>query len=1347
MPLIRCLLLTENDEEILVNVLWDVGSQLAMIKRNIVRRAGLTGRSVNLSLAVVGGGETETEEIACKFRLASLDHSFVTKSLEATTMRQCLENVPPISIILPNYTHLVSIPFTYEYPQNKPTSIDIILDTNTCLHLWRGDVIAEQGESEGPKVINTALGPILAGSYLASSPSPHSVLHTPFLIAASVKSAREADDELKDALKNFWHMETIGMNEPVDIGMSQDDLAAVELMERVTTYSQKERQFSSRLLFKKDPGEYLTHGYERALAIAKSSRRKYLKMGMETQVCDAYAEKIQLGFSEVLTSKEEIENRQKVHFLPSFPVFKEKSTSFKTRIVSACNAKTSTGYSINDLLYRGPLYLPSIHACLLRFKVAPIFLCCDLSRFFWRLKILSPDNKYLQYLMYDESGALRVCRSLSCIFGLTSSTFMVIHCVRKLAEERKDTHPLAYQTIFSSLYCDDAAAPSANADEALSAAVQLNEVFDLAGFPSHKWMCAGGQTNGEDVLRRASIPEERWAQGERMTYLGLDWDFKNDSIVIDYRSIITSDKKHTLRSLLACAARLHDPLGWCSSVSLTIKLTFRDAFHASAKWDSELEGDILQRYLAWRQDVSDMTPIRIPRQTMLEDEKITLCCFSDASKHAYSVAIYAKTPTRISLLYGKSRVAPTAGKGSTDLKYSIPRLELIGLACSVSCCEFVKSSLSLDRIQESFFLTDSLITKFRVNKGPATYRPFVANRLNYILSKTTAERVLYCCGLMNVSDRNSRSDTFANLTASKDWWNGPTWLRKQQEDWPAQRRYTKEEIAEMEENDTTETSKQKLLTAAAVKSVMSHTPFTNLDTKCSRFIKIQRVVCYIFRFLVLKCPGITKRASLFKEAQTECGPLKIVELRRAASFLYLICQRMTYSDDFCYEGQKLALKEQSSLHNMKPFLDSYGIIRATSRLTLSEILPYGVKYPIILPRPSKNTLATKIVLHIHEMNNHPGPSTTMFLLSRSFVVIGSKREIMKAIWKCSRKACHKLLNPTLPHAPLPPTRTDGGDAYLPFAACTLDAAGPFEIVPTQTQLSQKCWCIIYGDMHTRAIHQETVTSLSTSSFLLALWRFCSIRGVPMSITCDNFATHAAADRHLRKLYSALNKKQIQNEASTKGIQFYWGISNRPQTMGCVEALVRGFKSALFKTFSVTSKSDLETFTTMANLAVATYNNRPLKSPESWDAPTISPALLIANRDLGTIPCDIRTLSNAGNFGRMELYRRKLMQSFWKIWQRDYLQRFQCVKYAKDGEIPIKTGMVVVIKEKEGTPRGQWKLAKIVDYQPSRDTKVRRIQLLTPKNTHIQRHISDLCFFPADIENLKKERKAAAQLIT
>ena len=203
----------------------------------------------------------------------------------------------------------------------------------------------------------------------------------------------------------------------------------------------------------------------------------------------------------------------------------------------------------------------------------------------------------------------------------------------------------------------------------------------------------------------------------------------------------------------------------------------------------------------------------------------------------------------------------------------------------------------------------------------------------------------------------------------------------------------------MEENDTTETSKQKLLTAAAVKSVMSHTPFTNLDTKCSRFIKIQRVVCYIFRFLVLKCPGITKRASLFKEAQTECGPLKIVELRRAASFLYLICQRMTYSDDFCYVGQKLALKEQSSLHNMKPFLDSYGIIRATSRLTLSEILPYGVKYPIILPRPSKNTLATKIVLHIHEMNNHPGPSTTMFLLSRSFVVIGSKREIMKAIWK------------------------------------------------------------------------------------------------------------------------------------------------------------------------------------------------------------------------------------------------------------------------------------------------------------------------------------------------------------
>ena len=1334
--------MTENNERIFVNVLWDIGSQLLMIRRKIVQRAALRGRKVGLSLAVVGGGERETEEVACNFRLSSLDHSFTSEVLEATSTSQCLEDLPPILINLTDYPHLKNRSFTYDYPQKTPITIDIILDTNTCLHLWKGEVIAEKGETEGPKIINTQLGSILAGSFCTSSPQPLPSAQ-PFL-TASVKNNEGKDAGLTEALKNFWSLETIGMTEPEDVGMSQEDLAAVQLMAQMTIYCEQEKQFSSRLLFKKNPAQFLSHGFERALAVAKSSRRKYLKMGMEQQVCDAYFEKINLNFSSILTSKVEIEERKSVHFLPTFPVFKESSTSFKTRIVNGCNAKTSTGYSINDLLYRGPLYLPSIHACLLRFKVAPIFLCCDLSRFFWRLKILPPDNKYLQYLFYDKSGTLRVCRSNSCIFGLTSSTFMVIWCVRKLAEERKITHPLAYKTIFSSLYVDDAAAPSANEDEAIATAIQLNEVFDLGGFPSHKWMSSGGTNmEGREILRRASIPEDRWAQGETMTYLGLEWDFNRDEIILDFRKILVQDKKHTLRSLLACAARLHDPLGWVSGISLTIKLTFRDAFHASAKWDSELEGEILSRYLAWRKDISEMTPIRVPRPTMEQNEKITLCCFSDASKEAYSVIIFAKTATKISILYAKSRVAPTAGKGSTELKHSIPRLELIGLACSVACCEFVKASLSPEIIEESFFMTDSLITKHRVNKGPATYRPFVANRLNYILSKTTAEKVYYCCGLMNVSDKNSRPDSFAELTQRKEWWHGPSWLRKNPENWPEQRRYSKEEILEMEENDATEISKQKLLSAAAVKKFRSHTPFLSLEEKYSEFITLQRVICFIFRLLLLKCPKLKNCTVLFKEAQIQKGCLKIQELRRAALFLYRVCQRKSFSDEFRYEGNKLALKEASSLHNMKPILDSFGIIRATSRLTLSEILPYEVKYPIILPRPSKNTLSRKIILNVHAFNNHPGPSTTMFLLSRSFVVIGSKKEIMKTLWVCSRRACHKLFNPTVPIAQLPPTRlgADADEAYLPFAHTCLDAAGPFELVQSKYHVSEKCWVILYGDMSSRAIHQETVTSLSTSSFLLSLWRFCSIRGVPLSITCDNFASHSAADRHLRKLYNALNKKKIEDEASVKGIQFYWGISNRPQTMGCVETLIKGFKRALFKTFSLTSKTDFETFTTMANLAVACYNNRPLKSPESWDAPTVSPALLIANRDLGTIPCDVRTLSNSGNFGRMELYRKKLVQTFWRIWSRDYLQKFQCVKYAaQNGEIPIKTGMIVILKEKDGTPRGKWKLAKIVNYFPSKDLKLRRIQLLTPKNTYIERHISDLCFFPQDVENLKKERQ-------
>ena len=76
---------------------------------------------------------------------------FITEQIEATTTRQCLENLPPVKIDISSYSYLQGHQFTYVYPQDTPTVIDIFLDTNTCLNLMKGEIISQKGFSQGPK--------------------------------------------------------------------------------------------------------------------------------------------------------------------------------------------------------------------------------------------------------------------------------------------------------------------------------------------------------------------------------------------------------------------------------------------------------------------------------------------------------------------------------------------------------------------------------------------------------------------------------------------------------------------------------------------------------------------------------------------------------------------------------------------------------------------------------------------------------------------------------------------------------------------------------------------------------------------------------------------------------------------------------------------------------------------------------------------------------------------------------------------------------------------------------------------------------------------------------------------
>lgn len=72
-------------------------------------------------------------------------------------------------------------------------------------------------------------------------------------------------------------------------------------------------------------------------------------------------------------------------------------------------------------------------------------------------------------------------------------------------------------------------------------------------------------------------------------------------------------------------------------------------------------------------------------------------------------------------------------------------------------------------------------------------------------------------------------------------------------------------------------------------------------------------------------------------------------------------------------------------------------------------------------------------------------------------------------------------------------------------------------------------------MNTKAVHIETVKSLDTDDFLIALMRFVALRGNIRQIRIDNGANYVGAERVLREHIEKWNSQQIHDELRARNI--------------------------------------------------------------------------------------------------------------------------------------------------------------------------------------------------------------------
>ncbi len=262
---------------------------------------------------------------------------------------------------------------------------------------------------DGLKVVNTFFGWSVAG--------PLSSDENPLALMTAVP------DHLQDDLAKLWELDQV----PDAPNLTPEADKVIQEFEK--SHTRVHRRFAVIMPRPKNPpelGESRGQAIKRLLANEKSLRPKGKLDAFNVEL----REYITLGHAEKIPWL-----KLKPHYyLPVHGVFKETSTTTKTRPVFDASTKTTSGYSLNDTLLPGPNLYPPLPDVIIRFRRFKVRMSADISKMF-REVLLDPTERDLHcFILCQEDGSLVDCRMLSAETDVWSEATQVLRTLAKSAE-------------------------------------------------------------------------------------------------------------------------------------------------------------------------------------------------------------------------------------------------------------------------------------------------------------------------------------------------------------------------------------------------------------------------------------------------------------------------------------------------------------------------------------------------------------------------------------------------------------------------------------------------------------------------------------------------------------------------------------------------------------------------------------------------------------------------------------------------------------------------------------------------------------------------------------------------
>lgn len=1254
-----------------VRALLDSGSQSSFITEKCRQRLGLSRTKTDV--AVYGVGRTALDACGgsnCVI-LARNDPSPKIQ-VDVLILPKITDNMPTAGIHRKSWSHTSNL-YLADPEFGVSRRIDLLLGADIfATILLSGRLAGKTGE---PSAIETVFGWVLTGPVRTSGGA-----------ASSSLSFHATETKLDAALRRFWEIEDV----PHVVTKAPEDIEC-ERRYRETCTREDSGRFVVSLPFKGEPQPVFEDSRLVAMRRFLALERRLVQ---NTPVYQMYGEfmrdYLECGHMTEIGALPSEKGTAPIYYIPHHCVLRPESSTTKLRVVFDASAKVA-GISLNETLLVGEKLQQNLIGVLLRFRVHAVVFTADIKQMYRQI-LINPDHRDYQRILwrFSPSEPVRDFVLNTVTYGVSSAPYLAIRTLIELASREQARFPRAAKILESDFYVDDLVTGCQSIEEAQSIQQELTDLLSLGGFDLRKWA-----TNRPEML--SNLPDAVCQLNARsfdadhtIKILGFRWCPSTDNFSYTVNS---TERKCTKRTILSEIAKVFDPLGLLSPLTLFAKQLIQELWSLGLQWDETPPQHILSKWSNYLADLTHLANVQVPRQLVVETQEVQLHAFCDASEHGYAAVIYlrgitANNEITVSLVCAKAKVSPLK-------RISIPRLELCGAVLLADLVQFVTDTLreSFPRM-EIFAWSDSMVALSWVRSSAHRWKTFVSNRVSHIQEIISPSAWHYIRSGENPADCASRGLLPRELVEHPLWWAGPSFLRTPQADWG-----TPPHVSEPSDESLVAAEER---VHAFVGTVGTTAPMDKVLSTYSDLKRIVRIVA-LFR----RC------ATNYRSSNKQSGAYTPTELEGALLALVRHVQMQSFADEIKQlRAGKLASK---AIRRLNPFLDEAGLLRVGGRLRHAEV-PYALKHPLLLPK--SHQLTELLIRDYHVRYLHPGLRTMQYLLSQNYWVISGKQAIRQCIKGCMR--CFRMrpvaLTPSMGDLPKP--RVNQAKA---FQCAGVDYGGPFTITMSKTRGAKttKAYICLFVCFSTKAVHLEVASDLSAEAFLAALRRFIGRRGRCTSLFSDCGTNFIGANRQLHQMMKQGAEEEI--------ISWSFNPPSAPHFGGLWEAGIKSFKGHLSRVIG----DQLLTYEELNTVAVqieALLNSRPLCaiSTDPNDLTALTPGHFLTLEPLSTVPDPDLGHLKINRLSRWQLLQR-IQQDFWKRWHLEYLHTLQQRNKWTDTRSELSVNELVLIKDEQAPPM-RWRLARVSELHPGKDGVVRVATVKGPFGSQ-RRPLVKLCPLP------------------